>query len=85
MYFEHGAGGDNGEIYAAIYVPRAHVATGLGQNHMSIFGSFLAASMDFKVQVEFHYDEALGALNILDGGWQYWRIMTWQELLGQNL
>ncbi len=84
MYFEHAAGSDNGEIYAAIYVPRAHISTGQGQNHMSVFGSMTSASMDFKVQVDFHYDEALGALNIINGGFKYWRVTSWQELLGQN-
>lgn len=84
MYFEHGAGSDNGEIYGAIYVPRAHITTGQGQNHLSIYGACLAASMDFKVQVDFHYDEALGAFNIKTGGFPYWRVQSWQELLGAN-
>ena len=84
MYFEHAAGSDNGEIYAAIYVPRAHISTGQGQNHMSVYGSMTSASMDFKVQVDFHYDEALGDLNIINGGFKYWRVTSWQELLGQN-
>lgn len=79
MWFEHGQA--DGYIYSAMYVPRAHVATGQGQNHMNFYGSWLASSMDFKNQVDFHYDEALADLEIITAGPEHWRIIAWQEVV----
>lgn len=82
MYYEHAQ--SDGNIYAAMYVPRAHVTTGQGQNHMNFFGALIADSMDFKVQVDFHFDKSLADLDIQDGGFEYWRIINWVELLRGN-
>jgi len=85
MFFEHGQGGEpNGQIYAATYAPGAHLTTGQGQNHMDYYGALITKSMDFKVQVDFHYDKALADLKIVTGGYEYWKIINWVELVGGN-
>jgi hypothetical protein len=38
--------------------------------------------MDFKVQIDFHYDKALADLKIFTGGFEYWRIVNWVEVVG---
>jgi hypothetical protein len=81
MYFEHAQ--SEGNIYAALYAPKAHMADLQGQNHMNFFGSAIVKSMDFKVQVNFHYDKALADLKIINGGFAYWRIINWTEVVGQ--
>ncbi|MDD8016169.1 MAG: hypothetical protein PHX45_10795 [Acidobacteriota bacterium] len=80
MYFEHAQ--SDGNIYAAMYVPGAHVTTGQGQNHMNYYGALICNSMDFKNQVDFHYDKALADLHIVDGGFEYWTIINWTEVVG---
>jgi hypothetical protein len=80
MYFEHAQ--SDGNIYSAMYVPGAHITTGQGQNHMNFYGACLAGSMDFKVQIDFHYDTALGDFKLIPGGFEYWTIVNWQELVG---
>ncbi len=82
MYFEHAQ--SDGNIYAAMYVPGGHVTTGQGQNHMNYYGAMITNSMDFKVQVDFHYDKALADLKIVNGGFAYWRIVNWAEVVGGN-
>jgi len=85
VYFEHGTKGDTaGNIYSAMYVPGAHVTTGQGQNHMEFYGALISKSMDFKVQVDFHYDKALADLKIFKGGYEYWKIINWAEVVGGN-
>ena len=79
MYFEHAQ--SDGNIYSAMYVPGAHVTTGQGQNHMNFYGALIAESMDFKVQVDFHYDKALADLGLQEGGFENWKIISWQEVL----
>jgi hypothetical protein len=82
VYFEHGTKGDEaGTVYSAMYVPGAHVTTGLGQNHLDYYGALISASMDFKVQVDFHYDKALADLKIVTGGYKNWKIISWQEVI----
>jgi hypothetical protein len=82
VYFEHGTKGDEaGTVYSAMYVPGAHVTTGLGQNHLDYYGALISASMDFKVQVDFHYDKALADLKLVTGGYENWKIISWQEVL----
>jgi hypothetical protein len=80
MYFEHAQ--SDGDIYSAMYVPGAHVTTGQGQNHMKFYGALLTKSMDFKVQVDFHYDKALADLKLVTGGYDRWMIINWQEIVG---
>jgi hypothetical protein len=79
MYFEHAQ--SDGNIYSAMYVPGAHVTTGQGQNHMNFYGALISRSMDFKVQVDFHYDKALADLQIQQGGFENWKIISWQEVV----
>jgi hypothetical protein len=79
MYFEHAQ--SEGTIYSAMYVPGAHVTTGQGQNHMNFYGALISKSMDFKVQVDFHYDKALADLKLVTGGYENWKIISWQEVL----
>jgi len=81
MHFEQGK--SNGNIYAAIYAPRANFGgTGQGENHMNLYGACITEYMSFKNQVDFFYDEALADLNIITGGYDFWRIVSWQELIG---
>lgn len=82
MYFEHAQ--SDGNIYSAMYVPGAHITTGQGQNHMNFYGALISDSMDFKVQVDFHYDKALADLKIINGGFAYWHIVNWAEVVGGN-
>jgi len=80
MYFEHAQ--SDGNIYSAMYLPGAHVTTGQGQNHMNFYGALLTKSMDFKVQVDFHYDKALADLKLVTGGYDRWMIINWLEVVG---
>jgi hypothetical protein len=83
VYFEHGTKGDTaGNVYSAMYAPGAHVTTGQGQNHLEWYGALLCKSMDFKVQVDFHYDKALADLMLITGGYENWKIISWQEVIG---
>jgi len=85
VYFEHGTKGDTaGNVYSAMYAPGAHVTTGQGQNHLEWYGALLCKSMDFKVQVDFHYDKALADLMIQTGGYELWKIINWAEVVGGN-
>ncbi len=79
MYFEHAQ--SDGNIYSAMYVPGAHITTGQGQNHMNFYGALISRSMEFKVQVDFHYDKALADLQIQQGGFENWKIISWQEVV----
>ncbi len=82
MYFEHAQ--SDGNIYSAMYIPGGHITTGQGQNHMNLYGALIAKSMEFKVQVDFHYDKALGDMNIIKGGFDFWMIINWVEVVGGN-
>jgi hypothetical protein len=64
-----------------MYVPGAHITTGQGQNHMNFYGALISRSMEFKVQVDFHYDKALADLQIQQGGFENWKIISWQEVV----
>jgi hypothetical protein len=70
---------NNGEIHAAIYVPRVTVQGLQGNTNLDIFGAMISYSMDFKTNVNFHYDEALGELDWVKGGLPYWKIIAWQQ------
>jgi hypothetical protein len=69
---------NNGDIYAAIYTPRASMVSAQGNANISIFGAFLADSMWSKANIDFHYDEALGDLNLINTI-PYWRVKSWQQ------
>jgi hypothetical protein len=78
MYIQH-----QGDISAAIYTPGCQVLSGQGMNHIEVYGAWIAYSMIYKVQSFFHYDEALGDLMMITGGPPKWRIINWQEKVGQ--
>jgi hypothetical protein len=80
--FEQGTGSDWGIISAAIYTPRAQVFDLHGQNNIEVYGAWIAGSMFFKVQMAFHYDEALGDRTDNPGGPPKWKILNWQEKVG---
>jgi hypothetical protein len=83
MWFEHGQ--SDGNIYAAIYVPKADFAgAGQGENHMNLYGACISKYMDFKTQIDFHYDKALADLEIFKGGFEFWKIINWAEVVGGN-
>jgi len=70
------------DISAAIYTPLAQVFDILGMNHADIYGAWITNSMIFKVAAGFHYDEALGDSVPFEGGLPKWRILNWQEKVG---
>lgn len=72
------------DVAGAIYMPRAEVAEGLGENHLQVWGAWLAYSMHLKTQTDFHYDEALGDIDEVEGGFPYWKIINWAEVVGGN-
>lgn len=76
MYIEN-----NGVIKAGIYVPRADIISTQGKANIDLYGAALAYSMDLKTNTNFHYDEALGEINLIPGGIPKWRIVSWQEVV----
>jgi len=70
------------DISAAIYTPLAQVFDILGMNHADIYGAWITNSMIFKVAAGFHYDAALGDSVPFEGGLPKWRILNWQEKVG---
>jgi hypothetical protein len=80
--FEQGTGSDYGIISAAIYTPGAQVFDLHGQNNIEVYGAWVADSMFFKVQMDFHYDEALGERKDNPGGIPKWKIIAWHEKVG---
>ena len=85
VYLEHAQGGQNGTIYSAAYLPNAHLTgTGQGGNHLDFYGALLSGSMDFKNIVDFHYDKSLADLKIINGGFEFWKISNWAEVVGVN-
>ena len=81
MAFEQGSGNDTGIISAAIYMPGAQVFDLKGMNHIDVYGAWIAYSMFFKVQMQFHYDEALGDLMAVTSGYPKWKVVSWQEVI----
>jgi hypothetical protein len=71
------------DIAAAVYMPRAEVREGQGDNHLEVWGAWIAYSIYLKTQTEFHYDVALGDIGGPSGGFPYWRVVSWQEIIGQ--
>jgi hypothetical protein len=70
------------DIAAAIYTPLAQSFDIMGMNHADIYGAWLANSMVFKVAAGFHYDLALGDITTIKGGPPKWKILNWQEKIG---
>ncbi len=74
---------NNGIISAAIYAPGAAIRGSQGNTNLDIFGAAVSYSMDFKVNLNLHYDEALGMLEFIKGGIPFWKIVNWHEKVGQ--
>lgn len=70
---------NNGTMAAALYAPRAAMVDQQGQADLRIFGAAMTNTMDWKTNIDFHYDEALGDLMTLKGGLPYWKVLSWQE------
>ncbi len=70
------------DISAAIYTPLSTAFDIQGMNHADIYGAWIADAMFFKVAAAFHYDEALGDIMMIRGGPPKWRIISWQEKVG---
>jgi len=73
---------NNGVIKAGIYVPRADIISAQGKANIDLYGAALAYSMDLKTNTNFHYDEALGEMNNIIGGIPKWKVISWQEVIG---
>jgi hypothetical protein len=85
MTFEQGAGSTNGKIYSAIYIPRGYLnGESKGANNTEFFGSILSDSMNFKTQINFHYDKALADLKLITGGFPQWKLVSLQEKVPAN-
>lgn len=69
---------NNVDTYAAIYVPRATVNIG-GAPNVNFFGSIVCNYLEFKNNIDIHYDRALKDLNWIEGGVPYWSVKSWQE------
>jgi hypothetical protein len=70
------------DISAGIYTPLARAFDIQGMNHADIYGAWIADSMIYKVAAGFHYDQALGDIMLIKGGPPKWRIVNWQEKVG---
>jgi hypothetical protein len=68
--------GGNGQLYAAIYAPKATVELKGGGSSSHVSGSVVADSISMNGGTDFHYDEALGSLNSGGG----YRVNRWKEL-----
>jgi hypothetical protein len=73
---------DNGSMAAALYAPRATMIDTQGRANIEVFGAAMTKNMDWKTNINFHYDEALGDLMTLTGGVPYWKVVSWQERFG---
>ncbi len=71
-----------GVIKAAIYVPRADIISSQGRANIDLYGSAMSYSMSIKTNTNFHYDEALGEISNIEAGPPKWKIITWQEVIG---
>lgn len=90
-YYAHGQGNlglmkmdNNVHISAAIYIPRGDIVTAKGEANVRLYGAAISNSMDMsKANIDFHYDEALADLMMIKGGVPYWKVVSWQERVGQ--
>ena len=73
---------NNTETYAAIYIPRAAFVPVQGMANVDIYGALVCNYMNFKSNINLHYDEALKDLDNLRGGIPLWRIKSWQQIIG---
>jgi len=70
---------NNGTMAVALYAPRAAMVDQQGHANLEIFGAAMTNTMDWKTNINFHYDEALGDLMTLTGGVPYWKLVSWAE------
>jgi hypothetical protein len=73
---------NNGTMAVALYAPRSAMVDVQGQANLEIFGAAMTNTMDWKTNINFHYDEALGDLMTLTGGVPYWKVVSWAERYG---
>lgn len=73
---------NNGLMAAALYAPRAAMVDQQGQANLEVYGAAMTNTMDWKTNINFHYDEGLGDLMTLTGGVPYWKVVSWQERFG---
>lgn len=69
---------NNIDTHAAIYVPSATVNIG-GAPNVNFFGAIVCNYLEFKNNIDIHYDMALQDLNWIKGGIPKWTVKTWQE------
>ena len=74
---------NNGTMAAALYTPKAFMTDQQGQANIQLYGAAMTDKMDWKSNINFHYDEALGDLMTLKGGVPYWKLISWSERFGQ--
>jgi len=65
---------------AAIYVPRAEFT--VTNSNVDIYGAVVCRYFSFPVNINLHYDEALGNLDYVKGGIPYWKLTGWRERVG---
>jgi len=69
---------NNIDTHAAIYVPSATVNIG-GAPNINFFGAIVCNYLEFKNNINIHYDRALKDLNWIKGGVPKWTVKSWQE------
>jgi hypothetical protein len=71
---------NNADFNAALYMPQAKFL--IDQANFTLRGAVVCDYIEVRNNLNFYYDEALGDLDYIKGGIPYWRVTTWQELLG---
>ncbi len=69
---------NNIDTHAAIYVPSATVSIG-GSPNVNFFGAIVCNFLEFKNNIDIHYDMALKDLDWIQGGVPKWTVKSWQE------
>lgn len=69
---------NNIDTHAAIYVPSATVSIG-GSPNVNFFGAIVCNYLEFKNNIDIHYDMALKDLDWIQGGVPKWTVKSWQE------
>ncbi len=72
---------NNASLYAAIYTPRASFV--IDQSNVQLYGAVVCDYIDIRNNAKIHYDEALKKLDTIKGGIPYWRMVSWQEPIGE--
>ncbi|MFP4081455.1 MAG: hypothetical protein ACLFVG_01720 [Candidatus Aminicenantes bacterium] len=72
---------NNVDTHAAIYVPRA--AVNFSNANVDLYGAVVCNYLEFKNNMDVHYDEALAELSWIKGGIPYWVVVSWQDRRAQ--